>query len=114
MADSLHAALMLAHSDTRRTDDDHHAGPPVAIHGIPVSLLLRFLPHIDFSDEDLGHPPARFEAIEFREQLWRATCGERVLCWSLFEQVSGAPVADLTAARLSCQRRRWTRQLMLP
>ena len=96
MADTLHAVLMLAQS-ARDEPTTITMLVRLAIHGVPVSLLLRFLPHIDFSDEDLATLQRDLAGIEFREQLWRSTCGERALCWSLFEQVSGAPVADVTA-----------------
>ena len=41
----------------------------VAIHGMPVSLLLKFLPHVEFTDENLSALQRELESIDFKEQL---------------------------------------------
>lgn len=82
-ANAFHTALMLGQS-LRDEPTVHSMLVRVAIHGMPV---LKLLPYVNFSDEELALLQHDFEGIEFKEQLEHAMCGDRAWYINAFDQI---------------------------
>ncbi len=62
----------------------------IALHGIATRQLLRLLPAVDFSDDDLAQLGATLESLEFHSAIRRALAGERALGLTAFEVPASA------------------------
>ncbi len=75
----------------------------VGIHATAAKELLRLLPAVDFSDDDLAQLGATLESLEFHTAILHSMAGERAFGIMAFENPasSGLPPATQFAARLT-------------